>query len=77
MAKRKAKGKDKPAAEPMSNKDYVEGEGKCPVCKSTQIEGDSIDIEGKHAYQSVGCNNCGASWVDEYALTGYAELEKE
>lgn len=66
------------AAAPMTNKEYVEDEGaKCPVCKSTQIEGDAIDISGKNAYQPCGCNDCGASWMSEYVLTGYAELEKE
>ena len=78
MAKRKAKGKDESTAEPMTNKEYVEEEGaKCPACRSNQIEGDSIDIEGKNAYQSCGCNECGAAWIIEYALTGYAELELE
>jgi hypothetical protein len=61
-----------PAAE------HVENEGaKCPACKSGQIEGDSISIEGKNAYQPMWCNSCPATWVDEYRLTGYAELKTD
>ena len=69
-------GAETPGA--MTNKEYVDDEGaKCPACKSTDLQGDSIHIEATHAYQPVACGNCGASWVDEYDLTGYAELEKE
>lgn len=62
----------------MTQEEYVEDEaGKCPVCKSNQIEGDQIDISGKTAYQPCGCNECGAAWMSEYVLTGYGELELE
>ena len=38
----------------------------CPTCNSDQIEGFSISIEGKHAWQRVGCLDCDETWIEVY-----------
>lgn len=49
----------------------------CPYCKSHDISGDSIDIEGSHAYQEVTCQECWKAWTDQYALVGVLEHDEE
>lgn len=52
-------------------KDYVKkGFAHCPFCKSSDIDGESVNIDGKTAIQDIGCLNCGAQWTDVYKLTG-------
>lgn len=56
--------------------DYVNNCGAyCPACRTTQITGGTIDIDGTEAFQEVSCNNCGASWNDLYRLVGFDDLE--
>lgn len=50
------------------------GFSRCPVCQSDAIEGGSLDIDGNIATQEVGCNDCSASWQDEYRLKGLTSL---
>jgi hypothetical protein len=38
----------------------------CPFCGHDQIEGGSIDIEGKVVSQFVSCLNCEEGWFEEY-----------
>lgn len=57
-------------------REYVAGLGcLCPVCKSTDIEGGSVEIDAGTASQEVHCLNCDASWKDLYDLTGFANLD--
>ncbi|MGX1201106.1 hypothetical protein [Marinobacter sp. MBR-105] len=49
--------------------------GKCPACQSTDIVGDSVEINGNLAHQGVNCNECGAVWCDEYQLTRVIDAE--
>lgn len=59
----------------MNNEEYVAKAGNvCPACGSDDIEGGSIDVEGKIAKQEVSCNNCDAEWSDNYMLCGYSDL---
>lgn len=58
----------------MSQKKYVEQDGiHCPFCDSTNLCGDSVEIDGGGATQPVSCNDCGKRWIDCYELTGYIE----
>ncbi len=41
----------------------------CPHCGSEDVEGGSV------AWQSITCNECGATWNDVYKLMGFSELE--
>ena len=47
----------------------------CPHCDNKTPEGGSVDIDAGTAFQNMFCYECGASWVDEYKLTGYTNLE--
>ena len=49
-------------------------EHRCPVCNSDQIEGTNVEIANGYAFQPCDCAECGATWVDRYALEGYQEL---
>ncbi len=50
---------------------YLKDHGtRCPFCKSENIEGGHVDIDGGAAWQRCGCNDCNASWEDSYKLTG-------
>ena len=58
--------------------EYVEeGGNRCPApnCKSSFIEGDSYDLEGKVVYQSVHCTDCNATWVNVYTLKRAVSFE--
>jgi hypothetical protein len=46
------------------------GGGVCPVCQSSDITGDSIEVDGNGASQDVTCAECEAHWLDCYTLTG-------
>lgn len=43
---------------------------RCPICKSGDINGDQVEIDGNVAWQRVSCVDCGAVWEDVYTLTG-------
>lgn len=48
----------------------------CPSCKSTQIEGHEVCIEGNAAYQDISCMDCDSTWTDKYILSGYFDLSE-
>lgn len=57
-------------------KGYLDNGGvKCPICKSGDISGDEWNADAGGATQEVSCENCGASWLDCYNLTGAILLE--
>ncbi len=59
---------------------YVTGGGvHCPNedCESTNIEGGSFDTDKGVVTQNMICYDCGSSWVDEYILVGYRDLETD
>lgn len=48
----------------------------CPSCGSSDLSCQGhIEGEEATASQSVKCENCSATWVDTYSLSGYAELD--
>jgi len=56
---------------PEQQEAYVNGGYcKCPYCKSEDIEGKHMDVDGNLAWQPVVCNNCDTEWRDIYTLTG-------
>lgn len=66
---------NKTQQEPLSNPAYLaKGGGVCPNCRSDQIEGGSIGVDGPVAVQPVVCNDCDAQWNDVYHLAGYTDL---
>lgn len=51
--------------------DYLDtGFSCCPFagCKSTDVVGDFLDVDGKIVTQDVTCQKCGRSWRDFYEL---------
>jgi hypothetical protein len=57
-------------------KQYVDAGGAfCPNCRSEQIEGDSVDFDGGHCTQRMGCLECGAVWFDVYTLSSVESRE--
>jgi hypothetical protein len=48
----------------------------CPFCKSPDITGGSIDIDGRTGAQDVSCNECGEEWIDLYQLSGVATADE-
>lgn len=48
----------------------------CPCCNSSDISGGFVEINEGKAFQKVNCGDCGAGWVDEYALTGYQLVDE-
>ena len=49
----------------------------CPVCRSKQITGHSIELYADFASLEVTCNDCGSSWHNIYKLNGYNDLKIE
>ncbi len=54
---------------------YLRRGASCPYCRSESITGESVDIEGRHASQEVGCQECGRTWRDIYRLADVEEIE--
>ena len=53
-----------------AKKDYVEsGYGCCPKCKSTNVEGGSLEMGDNQVWQVVNCIDCGLAYQDIYTLT--------
>ena len=61
----------------LSQKEFVANEGRrCPMCLSVELRCvGSLEATGGAAAQSMECNDCGATWVDVYHLTGYDFLQ--
>lgn len=66
-----------PTTGEMTDAQYTAGHGcLCPSCGSSAgISGGPLEVDGGVAWQRVDCSECGASWSDNYALTGYSDLE--
>ena len=64
-----------PPTESMPQDDYVKNPNRCPACRSTDIEGGFVDVDGATATQRVRCHECEAEWTDTYHLSGYGDLE--
>jgi formate dehydrogenase maturation protein FdhE len=47
----------------------------CPFCKSPDITGGSVDIDGREAWQEVSCNECPGEWRDVYTLSFVEDVE--
>lgn len=47
----------------------------CPACLSGDIVGDSFDVNEGYCTQEMSCSECGATWTDEYELTGVTDFK--
>ena len=56
-------------------KEYIEAGGSfCIHCGSGNIYAGKIESEGREAWQSVQCNDCGSEWNDIFRLIGVDEI---
>lgn len=63
------------STEPMTDEEYVGANGVlCPFCRSDNLRGDDITIEGGSCSQEIWCEDCGKGWWDAYELKGYVIL---
>ncbi|KWU23444.1 glyoxalase superfamily protein [Burkholderia cenocepacia] len=58
---------------PMTTEQYLghDAPNCCPVCGSSDIQGESVSIEGRQAVQECSCSDCDAEWEDRYELASY------
>lgn len=62
--------------EPSVEERYVSAGGTfCPHCGSREIVGGSVEIDCATASQLIQCQACESSWVDQYILAGFSDLE--
>ncbi|MDP8218653.1 MAG: hypothetical protein P9M03_08005 [Candidatus Theseobacter exili] len=60
----------------MTSEEYVKDGGcACPVCKSENIMGESLEADGANVWNTITCEDCGATWLDIYTLTSYDYLK--
>lgn len=55
---------------------YLVFPNKClnPKCRSYQIEGGPLDVEGGVVYQEIQCIVCGSHWTDVYNLVDAEQI---
>ena len=57
---------------PMTDKQYVASGGTvCPICRSSEVSGGSVEVDAGGATQKCECAICGTAFLDCYALVGY------
>jgi transposase-like protein len=67
----------KKTKEPLTDEQYVKKGGNCcPFCRSTNIEGEGVDVNEGGASQECTCQDCNASWYDHYDLKGYQVINE-
>ena len=61
---------------PMTNKEFLQHKGEvCPNCRSCNVDADTVDHDGSIGYGNCNCMDCGATWVDNWKLSGYSDLD--
>jgi len=51
-------------------KEYINsGYSKCPNCKSEDIEGGHVEVNGASCWQPCFCHECNLEWNDIYTLS--------
>ena len=56
---------------------YVrKGASRCLFCGSSDVAGGMVEIDEEGAMQSMGCNECGAEWMDLYRLSGVMVMDE-
>lgn len=60
-----------------TSKEYAALHGShCPVCNSYNIRaGGAMGQDDAIVWQTAECHECGSTWVDQYRLIGYSDLE--
>lgn len=48
----------------------------CPVCQSSDISSDHVDMDGSIGTANVECKTCGSYWTDIVHVTSYSNLNE-
>jgi len=68
---------DKSNKPKLSSRQYVKiGANVCPSCKSDNINGGPLEVDGVIAWSTVNCAECDATWEDIYRIEGYEHLRQ-
>jgi uncharacterized Zn finger protein len=60
----------------LTQGEYLEGGGAhCPACNGTELVGSDILSDDFGPYETVVCEDCGATWTDRYGIVEYVELD--
>jgi hypothetical protein len=59
----------KPVLSAQAKQEYLKNPIACPFCKSQEVMGDAIDVDGTGCSQPIHCVQCGRRWYDIYTLT--------
>jgi len=59
----------------IENKYITDGGSRCPSCGSIELDPGEKDSDSNYVRQHIECNDCDASWIDVYTLTGIDKLE--
>jgi transposase-like protein len=66
-----------PLTEAMAAQYVAQGGGKCPFCRSGDLEGGSQDADGPTIVQDIKCLACGRRWYDVYRLAAVMPGEED
>ena len=67
-----ARPQEHATADPMTDAEYLAtGGNACPHCRSSEVAGGGVQTDSEGATQEVGCQACGATWLDTYSLSGW------
>jgi formate dehydrogenase maturation protein FdhE len=63
---------------PISSRRYINNfdAGVCPVCQSSDISSDSVDMDGSIGTANVECKTCESYWTDIVHVTSYSNLNE-
>ena len=62
----------------MTNEEYVALHGNvCPNCNTggKNLETTDGDISAGVGWQRIQCSKCGATWTENYSISGFDDLE--
>lgn len=60
----------------ISSKEYVKrGGAVCPMCESKEVSTGALEWREEGCVVCADCDDCGASWDEDYALVSYGNLE--
>lgn len=59
----------------MENEEYVALYGSfCPKCRTEAVNVSQFEATGNKVVACANCGHCGATWTEEFALSGFKNL---
>ncbi len=53
------------------------GEVRCPICRSTTINSNSLSQYGNVLFTDMRCVTCLRTWTEEWCLVGYCNINED